>query len=720
MGSRQALRVRRGVFNGGIQAGLAWALALSLVACGGGGGDEGGGTPATPITVTGETETLGAGQFAILLANDRLGTAVATTGSGGNVSFAITTGTLPVGITVSEAAILNVSAAAVPGAVTVGYRICELANTTNCATATANITVPVPSISAANDGFTLAAGGFGDVLANDVLGALPATAATVSAAATGIWPTGLVLLTNGVMTVDASAAPGSYALGYRICQIVAPSNCATATVNLTVPSVGTVSGRVVDAATALGVAGVRVSAGGVSATTDASGAFSLAGVAAATRLQVRLESDTHAEGARIVALAAGGSVDVQARLPAVGTLLTVPADLGGAITMGGSPAQVLLPPNALQRADGTLASGPVQVRMTPINPALDTALMPGDFTALVGGVAQPIESFGALNVTLRDSSGAALNLRPGQSASIRIPLATRSATVPGTIPLFFYDTASSRWVQEGTATLAGLGAGRYYEGTVTHFSTWNADQVMNTVRLNGCVADAAGARVAGATVLGDGVNYSGATRATTDAEGNFSIAVRASSTTLLVAQEGTRVSNTVSADSGSSDGSVSPCLVFASAGAGVSMKLTWGALPEDLDSYLVAPDGSRINYQSTGSLAVAPYAALDVDDTSSFGPEVITVSRLMIGTYKYAVNNYDGQETGLISASGARVELSIPGRAVELFVPPSSAGERLDTDWWLLFEFDVDARCNVTVRRVGSFQAAPPTSSGATASYCTP
>jgi hypothetical protein len=404
----------------------------------------------------------------------------------------------------------------------------------------------------------------------------------------------------------------------------------------------------------------------------------------------------------------------------VGTTASVDVAAGGTVSVAGSTAQVVLPAAGVQRADGSVPTGAMQVRVTPINPASDSSLMPGDFSTVVSGAAQPIESFGALNVTLRDSAGVALNLGSGRTATIRIPVGTRSATTPATIPLFFFDAATGRWVQEGTATLAGTAPNQYYVGTVSHFSTWNADQVMNTVRLTGCVADALGTRIAGARISGDGINYSGTTSATSDTAGNFTIAVRSSSQTTLVAQSGSRLSNTLTATSGTTDSTLGSCLVLADAlTGGVTMKLTWGAQPSDLDSYLTTPSGSTVYYGSRGSLSTAPFANLDVDDTSAFGPEVVTVTRLMVGTYKYFVNNYSGQTSRLLSVSGARVELSVPGRAVELFVPPTS-GETTSTDWWLLFELDVDASCNITVRRAPSYSAtepsAPPVS---TPVYCT-
>jgi hypothetical protein len=437
------------------------------------------------------------------------------------------------------------------------------------------------------------------------------------------------------------------------------------------------------------------------------------------RATVLFSTDTHAETARITAISATEANEVQARLLRVGTAVELPVAAGGTVTLAGSPAQVVLPAAGVQRTDGSVPTGNMRVRMTPINPAVDSATMPGDFTTVAGNQSTSIESFGALSVTLADSAGAALNLRPGSSATVRIPVGTRDSAPPATIPLFFFDNATGRWMQEGTATLQGTGASRYYEGTVTHFSTWNADRVVDTVRLSGCVADAAGTRVAGARVYSDGVSYSGTSSAVTDASGNFSIAVRRSSVLTLVGQSGARLTNTLRATSTAADSAVTDCLTLAQAGAGLTMKLTWGELPFDLDSHLYTPAGDEIYYGSPGNLIAAPFANLDVDDTSSYGPEVITISRLMVGTYTYFVNNFSGHANGPIAASGARVELNVPGRPSELFAPPT--GETSTTTDWVLFALDVDARCNVTMRRLSSYSVGdpprPPTSAPV---YCQP
>lgn len=490
-----------------------------------------------------------------------------------------------------------------------------------------------------------------------------------------------------------------------------------------VPSAPNVTGRALNAATGLGVSGVTVRIGAQQTTTDATGNFALTNIPAADRVAVTFSSPDFAETTRIasVSAAANATTDVQVRLLPVAQVGTVAVTTGGTVTVAGSPAQVSVPANGVQRADGSLPTGQITVSLTPIDPGLDSSIMPGDFSTVTGGgTVALIESFGALSVRLTDESGASLNLRAGQTAIVRIPLGSRNEAPPATIPLFYFDPAEGRWVQEGTAALAGAGDDRYYEGTVARIRTWNADQVYETVQVRGCVADADGHRVAHAQVFGDGIDYSGTSTVWTDDAGNFSLPVRRNSVSTLTGVASGLLTNTLRQATTAVDVSLLPsCLTLGHTGAGVTMKLTWGKNPSDLDSHLFAPNGEHVYYSSKGHLLEDPFANLDVDDVSSYGPEVVTLTKLMVGTYKYAVKNFSGYASGSMTASGARVELNIPGRAVTLFVPPTS-GEQADTEWWNLFEFDVDASCNITVRRVGTYSSADPTPGTGPTTYCTP
>jgi len=136
----------------------------------------------------------------------------------------------------------------------------------------------------------------------------------------------------------------------------------------------------------------------------------------------------------------------------------------------------------------------------------------------------------------------------------------------------------------------------------------------------------------------------------------------------------------------------------ASAGAGLVVVLTWGAnapnVPADLDAHVTGPDGTnpRFHVYSGSRAFVASgdtIAALELDDQSFIGPEVITVRATAApGVYRYYVHNYSGRDatTGraLADSSQARVDVYQDSRVIATFFPPAGAMGTL----WKVFEFD--------------------------------
>lgn len=107
---------------------------------------------------------------------------------------------------------------------------------------------------------------------------------------------------------------------------------------------------------------------------------------------------------------------------------------------------------------------------------------------------------------------------------------------------------------------------------------------------------------------------------------------------------------------------------------GMRIVLNWGAEPLDLDSHTVYPN----NHVYFSSMSGAD-AQLDVDDTTSFGPETITISRKHDGErYVYAVHNYsDGKnpESTTLSKSNAKVFVYVGQTLVRTYyVPTDKAG----------------------------------------------
>ncbi|MDM0031198.1 hypothetical protein QTI33_03490 [Variovorax sp. J22P271] len=479
----------------------------------------------------------------------------------------------------------------------------------------------------------------------------------------------------------------------------------------------TLTGQVTNNQTNAPVADAEVRSGDRRATTDADGRFTLGEVAQAARTVVEVTAAGFSAGFRTTALGADGAV-VNVRLQPVDVTQTVDAASDSVVTIPGSPGRLSLTANSLVKPDGSPASGSIEVSLTAIQPALDVNAMPGDYrVASPGGPSGIMESFGAMAIDLRDADGNKLNLGAGQTAVLRIPLSTRHPSPAATIPLFYFDEVTGYWREEGSATLAGSANAQYYEGTVSHFSYWNADQLMNTVQVNGCLRDESGSKLANARVFSDGIDYSGSSWAMSDANGQFSLPIKRAGRAIISAQTGRLFSNSLTAGPSETDFGLSgDCLTLTTDTQAISIKLTWGERPRDADSHLYAPDGSHVYFANDGSLVNPPYANLDVDDTGSFGPEVVTIRKLMVGTYTYGVNNYSGP-AGSMTTSPIRVELS-QGSSISSYSP--GAGETGNTWFWTAFTLTVSDNCSVAVTPVNTWsRSAPSLPASVPARYCT-
>lgn len=479
---------------------------------------------------------------------------------------------------------------------------------------------------------------------------------------------------------------------------------------------GTIAGIIINSDTGAPISGAIVKSGTSTATTGADGSFSLSNVPAGTRTVFSVNAAGFAESYEVANVTAGATVNAQAQLLPVEFTQTINPSVANTVAVPGSSAQVSLPAGGLVGSNGATATGSATVALTPIDPTQAVDSMPGDFTAAAASGTEAIESFGALTVSITDASGNHLNLGAGQTATIRIPVASRNGSPAASIPLYYFNQSTGLWVAEGTATLDPTG--QYYEGTVQHFSVWNADKPMQTIYVNGCVADEQNVRVAGVSVRSDGIDYSGSATVSTDSQGNFRLPIKIGGSATIVGSKDRKTTNTVSAGPASSDITLPGCLSLASLANLPNIKLTWGEQPTDIDSHLWAPDGTHIWYQDTGDLTAAPFINLDVDDTSSFGPEVITLRKLQVGTYTYALHNYVETTPG-ISGSPARVEFT-RGGTVSVFTPP--AGENVTvTNYLTMFTFTVDAQCNISaVTPVNTWSSTEPMPSpSGVAQYCT-
>lgn len=372
-------------------------------------------------------------------------------------------------------------------------------------------------------------------------------------------------------------------------------------------------------------------------------------------------------------------------------------EIGGDVVVEGL-AVITLPANGVVDDFGEAPVGQITVNITIIDPSIDPDLMPGNYQVInpETGELGYIESYGAISVVLSDGQGNELQLDGISEATIRIPVAAEAniETAPAIIPLYYFDEVTGYWVEEGSAILEIQENGMYaYVGKVSHFTVWNADITYQTVSLGGCVENQFGEKISGVRVNSSGRDYIGSSYGVSDENGDFNVPVKISSEILLNAVSGA-VSGTKVISSGDADMDVSleGCIILNP--ASVSIELTWGAAPEDLDAHLWGPsdieDGQfHLSYDEMLIVVNDAVVSLDVDDTENFGPEIITVPRFPLpGIYSYCVHHFSGSQTMLDSP--VRVVLNI-GDEQTIFSPQLASGDfNGEEDLWCVFSLEVD------------------------------
>ena len=133
---------------------------------------------------------------------------------------------------------------------------------------------------------------------------------------------------------------------------------------------------------------------------------------------------------------------------------------------------------------------------------------------------------------------------------------------------------------------------------------------------------------------------------------------------------------------GNQDASITPVLPEGQ----YRIVLTWGQDPRDLDSHITGPlsNGSNFHvyFSDMNAYDGAHHVAnLDVDDTSSYGPETVTLNPSTDGTYRYFIYHYAG--SGSISTSNAQIKLYKGNSLIATYNAPTDQGTGR---YWTVFE----------------------------------
>ncbi|MGD9161347.1 MAG: hypothetical protein PVG39_23235, partial [Desulfobacteraceae bacterium] len=154
------------------------------------------------------------------------------------------------------------------------------------------------------------------------------------------------------------------------------------------------------------------------------------------------------------------------------------------ITFSGGTS-VVISANTLVDDSGAAVSA-AQVSVTYIDTTAEIGLLPGEQYSTDGGSLKLFSTFGMAEIIVRDTDGDPLYLASGSTATISIPLGAVTGTgPPATVTLWYYDEAGAEWLPQGDLTLNGAA----YEGTISHFSIFNAGISFDPAYIQGTVID---------------------------------------------------------------------------------------------------------------------------------------------------------------------------------------------------------------------------------------
>ena len=171
----------------------------------------------------------------------------------------------------------------------------------------------------------------------------------------------------------------------------------------------------------------------------------------------------------------------------------------------------------------------------------------------------------------------------------------------------------------------------------------------------------------------------------TDAEGNYSVKLPLGNYTIFAEKDG-YISGpcNIIVQSGTTD-SQNGTLTPRGSGNNFRIVLTWGQNPRDLDSHVVGSlsngDSFHVYYNSKskydGDIEVCN---LDVDDTSSYGPETITLNANTNEPYYYYIYRFAG--SGTVGNSEAQVKVYQNDTLIAKYNVPTDQG---NGDYWNVF-----------------------------------
>lgn len=234
-------------------------------------------------------------------------------------------------------------------------------------------------------------------------------------------------------------------------------------------------GRVLDE-NGLPVMGAAVTSGSASTTTDVNGIFRFSNIKIYSRFGfVQVTKQGYFTGSRTIVTNPGVVNFVHIDLLPRVSKGSFSATSGGAITVQTGNTVNFDGGSIVNGASGAAYSGNVNVYAAYLDPtdATVSGHMPGSLRGITTNNSEVgLKSFGMMAVELEGDAGEKLQIASGKKATLTMAIpASLQASAPATIPLWYFNDSTGKWIEEGTATRQG----NNYIGQVGHFTWWNCD-----------------------------------------------------------------------------------------------------------------------------------------------------------------------------------------------------------------------------------------------------
>jgi len=477
-----------------------------------------------------------------------------------------------------------------------------------------------------------------------------------------------------------------------------------------IQNVGSISG-VVRRDGGAPLTGATVSTGIQTTTTNEDGFFVLMTVPEGSTL-VSFSSEGYMSTFRVAEVTSVAATHYPDVVLMASSFANIPGATGGQIVANGGDGVVNFGPDSFVTGAGQPYDGEVTVQLNAMTPDDDEfyGTFPGEFAGVrEDGSEVALVSYGFMAIELTAPDKTPLMLADGVTAELNLTISPdKVADAPATMPMWYFDETDGQWHEEGLATLEG----DTYTADVAHFTTWNWDvPVTDICSITGTVVDDLGRPVAGARVLSQGIDAAIMAEAFTTADGVFTVNALKNSVTDVWATAGSRASDAerVNVLEECPLALPDPLVLLVPA---YTISLTWGEDPSDLDTHWFIPatwttayDTYRVCYYNMGIMGEDPYASLDTDDTSSYGPEIISGTRLYNGRSHYWVHNYSEDDSAGLQGCGATVQVEVAGSVYQFNSADVDTSGADQSGWWHVFDLVVSQEgATVNVEPVMEFQ----------------